>query len=83
MGYLPHSSLVTEDGIAGVFSVDDLIKRSITTVDITSAKNCFSLHSALQVKAGIMSAAYENFGDLANTLQGEIVTYAVLNRPFT
>jgi len=49
MGVLPHSALQTEDGLAAAFTIDDLIRMSTLTIDVSQNRFGFSLHSAMAV----------------------------------
>jgi len=49
LGVLPHSALQTEDGIPAAFTIDDLIRMSTTTIDVSQNRFGFGLHSAMAV----------------------------------
>jgi len=83
MGVLPHSALQTEDGISAAFTIDDLIRMSTLTIDVSQNRFGFSLHSAMAVDSLIRDSPLGGRDAVANAMQGEVVSYAIVNRAFT
>jgi hypothetical protein len=83
MGVLPHSALALEDASQAAFTVDDLIRMSTHTVDVKQNGFAFSMHSAIAVNGLIRENSIAGADTVENAMQGEIVSYAVINKAFT
>lgn len=82
-GALPYSSLFSEDGGFGSFTVDDLVKMSGYTKSFSTTDKSFALQNSI-VMDSIVSTPTDTLNAQKSTfLCSEVVTYVVLQRPFT